>query len=95
MGGRLSLMQNMISSMPHMARRASSMELFLRGSRSAGRISAGHGEGADPDFSTGHIHGHLQLPGRLCEVRGDQVTHEFFFSGWFAGRRGCGASTGG
>ena len=71
-------MQNMISSMPCMARRASSMELFLRGSRSAGRISAGHGEGADPDFATGHILGHLQLPGRLCEVRGDQATHEFF-----------------
>ena len=71
-------MQNMISSMPYMARRASSMELFLRGSRSAGRISAGHGEGADPDFATGHIHRHLQLPGRLCEVRGDQATHEFF-----------------
>ena len=71
-------MQNMISSMPYMARRASSMEIFLRGSRSAGRISAGHGEGADPDFPTGHILGHLQLPGRLCEVRGDQATHEFF-----------------
>ena len=54
------------------------MEIFLRGSRSAGRISAGHGEGADPDFATGHILGHLQLPGRLCEVRGDQATHEFF-----------------
>ena len=71
-------MQNMISSMPYMARRASSMEIFLRGSRSAGRISAGHGEGADPDFATGHIHRHLQLPGRLCEVCGDQATHEFF-----------------
>ena len=71
-------MQNMISSMPYMARRASSMEIFVRGSRSAGRISAGHGEGADPDFATGHILGHLQLPGRLCEVCGDQATHEFF-----------------